>query len=448
MTDQPRNLLLPSMGEDDMQAEVIELPLAPGTPFAKGDVLVIIESDKATLEVPAPDDGSIVALKVQVGSTVQKDSLLLEYQASTASQATPTSTPQRNDSQPDSAPASTSPPASPASTPAPAPAAAPHPASQPARTSGPVYAGPAVRRLARQLGIDLTQVSGTGNRSRIQLEDLHLWVRTTLQKGAAAAPALPATEWPDLSQYGAIKEIPLSRIQKVSARRLHASWVNIPHVCQHDQAEISAMEQLRAQINKANQASQAKQHEQKARLTPLPFLIKACVAALTEFPLFRSALTPDGTTRIERDSYHIGIAVDTEKGLLVPTIRDADQRNLHELATEAAQLAQQARDGKLSPAQMAGAVFTISSLGHLGGTGFTPIINPPQVAILGVSKIQERLAPAKNSTSETSFRVERLLPLSLSYDHRLINGVDAVRFTRAICQALEQPETLAIDPTG
>lgn len=418
-------LLLPSLGDVD-SAEVVEVSVAQGDAVAEGQIVALVESEKATLEVPAPVAGTVVALHISVGDQIGEGDCLLEY--APAPDAAPKQTAIRA---PAAAQRRPEPPSAPPQTPV-----SPAPAPQGTRQGTgqgygkQVYAGPAVRKLARQLGADLRQVRGTGIKGRIQSEDLHAWVRERLQ-GAGQSAALPATPWPDLARHGPVKRVPLSRIRQVSARRLHASWVNIPHVTQQDMASVGKLEELRQSLK-----PQAK--KQGTALTPLPFLLRACALALVEFPRLRSALEPGGQALIERDSYHLGLAVDTPDGLLVPVVRNVRNKDIRQLAQECAQLADKARQGKLRPDEMAGGVFTLSSLGGIGGTAFTPIINPPEVAVLGISAMRRELVRTQSGDIDDRL----MLPLSLSYDHRVINGAEAARFCRHLAEILAEPAIL------
>lgn len=426
--------MLPSLGDVD-SAEVVEVMVQPGESLAEGQAVALVESEKATLEVPAPAAGTVVAVRIALGDSVKEGDCLLEYSPAEASaEVAASSPPSEKPAQPTAKsdmppPSEKSPPPAPVAAPVTVPSPPPAAAAPSVGGAASVYAGPAVRRLARQLGVRLEQVKGTGVKGRIQADDLHQWVRGRLADSAGSA--LPETPFPDLSKHGPVERVPLSRIGQVSARRLHASWVNIPHVTQHDLAPVAAMEALRRKLK-----PEAKQRQ--LSLTPLPFLLRACAEALVEFPRLRSALEPGGKAWIRRDSYHIGMAVDTPDGLLVPVIRDVRDKDIWQLAEECGQLAAKARDGKLTPDEMSGGVFTVSSLGSIGGTAFTPIINPPEVAVLGVSKL--RIQPGRDAQGD--WRDELLLPLSLSYDHRLINGAEAARFTVRLAELLGEPKSL------
>jgi pyruvate dehydrogenase E2 component (dihydrolipoamide acetyltransferase) len=299
------------------------------------------------------------------------------------------------------------------------------------------HAGPSVRQLARELGVDLGAVTGHGFKSRVTHEDVKAFVRSALSGAAGAAgaaasagAALPAVPVVDFAQFGATEIQPLTRIQRISGPRLHASWVNIPHVTQFDQADITALEEMRASLKDKAQAAGVK-------LTPLAFIMRACVKALQEFPRFNSALDADGANLIVRKYVHMGFAADTPNGLVVPVVRDADRKDVYGLARSLGQLSEKARAGKLPPADMQGGCFTISSLGGIGGTAFTPIINAPEVAILGVSR--STLTPLYR---DGAWLPRLMLPLSLSYDHRVIDGAMAARFTTWLAHTLADPRSL------
>jgi pyruvate dehydrogenase E2 component (dihydrolipoamide acetyltransferase) len=294
-----------------------------------------------------------------------------------------------------------------------------------------------VRRFARELGVDLGRIQGSGRKGRITREDVKAFVKSTMSGAAPAAGLPPAVGLPqipevDFSRFGDIEIQPLSRIQKISGPRLHASWVNLPHVTQFDEADITALEERRQKLKE-------RAAKQGARLTPLAFLIVACVNALKEFPRFNSSLDPSGENLVFKKYFHLGFAADTPNGLVVPVLKDADKMTLLEIARQLATLSAKARDGKLSPVDMQGGTFTVSSLGSIGGTAFTPIINAPEVAILGVSR-----SYMKPVWIDDAFRPRLTLPLSLSYDHRVIDGAEAVRFTRFLAEQLEDPDGLML----
>jgi pyruvate dehydrogenase E2 component (dihydrolipoamide acetyltransferase) len=279
------------------------------------------------------------------------------------------------------------------------------------------HASPAVRKLARELGVDLGQVRGSGHKSRVTADDVKAFVKSILQGGAGTGVAWPQVPKVDFSKFGDVVLEPLTRIQKIAGPRLHASWVNIPHVTQHDEADITELEEKRQALKEGAEA-------QGIHLTPLAFIMRACALALAEYPRFKASLSDDGENLVMKRYTHIGFAADTPGGLVVPVIRDADRLDVMALARDLARLSERARDGKLAPQDVQGAVFTVSSLGGIGGTAFTPLVNAPEVAILGVSR--SRWKPVYK---EGAFVPRLMLPLSLSYDHRVIDGAQAVRFT-------------------
>ncbi|KGW23574.1 dihydrolipoyllysine-residue acetyltransferase [Burkholderia pseudomallei] len=410
---------VPDIG-DYKDVPVIEIAVKIGDTVEKEQSLVTLESDKATMDVPSPAAGVVKDIKVKVGDAVSQGSLIVVLEASGGAAA---SAPQA------AAPAPA--PAAPAPAPAPqaAPAAAPAPAQAPAPAASGEYrashASPSVRKFARELGVDVSRVTGTGPKSRITKDDVTAFVKGVMTgqraaPGAAAAPAgggeLNLLPWPkvDFSKFGPFEAKPLSRIKKISGANLHRNWVMIPHVTNNDEADITELEALRVQLNKEHEKAGVK-------FTMLAFVIKAVVAALKKFPTFNASL--DGDNLVFKQYYHIGFAADTPNGLVVPVIRDADKKGLVDIAKEMAELSKAAREGKLKPDQMQGGCFSISSLGGIGGTHFTPIINAPEVAILGLSRGQ-----MKPVWDGKQFVPRLTLPLSLSYDHRVIDGAEAARF--------------------
>ena len=429
---------VPDIG-DFKDVPVIELLVKAGDAVKKDDSLVVLESDKATMEVPAPVAGVVKELKVKIGDKVTEGSLILLLDAAGAAAA-----PAKAEAAPAPAPAAAPAPAPAAKAEAPKPAAAPAPAAAsaaPAVASGAIaHASPGVRRFARELGVDVMLVKGTGPKARILKEDIQNFVKQALSGGGAAPAArsgggfadlgLPA--WPkvDFAKYGPIEAKPLSRIQKISGPALARNWVMIPHVTQFDDADITDLEAFRAKINEENAKAGIK-------ATPLAFLIKAVVASLKKFPNFNSSL--DGDNLIVKGYWHIGFAADTPNGLVVPVIKDADKKGVLAIAKESGELAAKAREGKLGPADMQGGTFSISSLGGIGGTAFTPIVNAPEVAILGVSK-----AAMKPVWNGKEFAPRLIMPLSLSYDHRVIDGASAARFTSYLSQVIADVRRLVL----
>ena len=396
-----------------------------GDTVAPEQSLVTLESDKATMEVPSPAAGKVKEILIRIGDQVSQGSPILVLEEAGGAPASTAAAP------------ATAPPAPAAKAEASAPATAPsrpppvaiEPAAEPA---GRPHASPSVRKFARELGVDLARVRGSGPKNRILQSDVQAFVKGVMAHGpaAAAAPAAGAglglLPWPqvDFAKFGPVETVPLPRIKKISGPTLHRNWVMIPHVTNHDDADITELEAFRVQLNKENEKSGVK-------VTMLAFLIKACVAALRKFPDFNSSLAADGAAIIVKKYWHIGFAADTPGGLVVPVVRDADKKGVLEIATETAELAKLARDGKLKPADMQGGTFSISSLGGIGGTYFTPIINAPEVAILGVCRSATR--PVWDGKQ---FAPRLVLPLSLSWDHRVIDGASAARFNGYLAQLL------------
>ncbi len=414
---------VPDLG-DFADVPVIEIHVAPGDVVSDEDPLITLESDKATMDVPSPAAGTVRELRVKVGDLVSRGSPILLLDTT----GTDVEPPPLDDQQepPEEAPAAPVVPVGPAAEGGPPVTA--EAAGPPADFDG-VHAGPGVRRLARELGIDLTALSGTGPKGRITKDDVIAVVR-----GPAAAPSaaqaaqgggIPEVPAQDFSKFGPVEIRPLSRIQRLSGPVLHRSWLNVPHVTHDDEADITDLDAYRRELDTAARAD-------GYRVTLLAFLMKASVSALREFPKFNSSLTPEKDALIYKGYYHLGVAVDTPEGLVVPVIRDVDRKGITELSRELGAVSAKARDGKLDLADLQGACFTISSLGGIGGTRFTPIVNAPEVAILGV--VRARTAPVWDGTA---FVPRLMLPISLSYDHRVIDGALAARFARYLCQLLE-----------
>ncbi len=422
-----QTLVVPDLG-DFADVEVIEVHISNGDKIHTEDPLVTIETDKAAMDVPAVVGGRIESVLVKVGDKVSEGSSLAIIEAlAQAEQPAPA--------------------ADETTAEAPKPVVTAQLAAAPAKQQAPVvakelpsineagfsraHASPSVRKLARELGVDLAQVKGGGAKNRILHEDVKAFVKAILtDQSAAPGGGLPKTPSIDFAKFGEIDVQPLTRIQKISGPRLQASWINLPHVTQHDLADITDLEARRQDLK-----GPAK--ERGISLTPLAFVIKAVVKALQEFPKVNSSLSDDGKSLVFKKYIHVGFAADTEQGLMVPVIRDADQKDVYELAAELGELSALARDGKLKADQLQGATFTISSLGGIGGTSFTPIINAPEVAILGVSRSSMR--PIWNGSE---FEPRLMLPLSLSYDHRVIDGAAAVRFTTFLGQALADVDAM------
>ncbi|MFO1413448.1 MAG: dihydrolipoyllysine-residue acetyltransferase [Burkholderiales bacterium] len=419
---------VPDIG-DFKDVPVIEVLVKPGDTVKAEDALVTLESDKATMDVPSPAAGTVRAIAVKVGDKVSEGTLVLTLEAAGAAAAAPAPAAAPPAPAPAAAPAAVAPAAAPAAPPPPAPAPAPAPTPT-TPVDGPAFtaahASPSVRKFARELGVDLAQIKGTGPNGRILQEDVQQYVKGVLAGDGAAAPAaggvtgggaLNLLPWPvvDFAKFGPVEAKPLSRIKKISGANLARNWVMIPHVTQFDEADITELEAFRVGLNKENEKAGVK-------VTMLAFLIKASVAALKKFPDFNASL--DGDNLVYKQYFNIGFAADTPNGLVVPVLKNADQKGVLQIAKEMGDLSAKAREGKLGPADMQGGCFSISSLGGIGGTAFTPIINAPEVAILGVSK-----SAMKPVWDGKAFAPRLMLPLSLSYDHRVIDGALAARFT-------------------
>ena len=422
------DIVVPDVGEAD-EVVLTEYLVAVGDQVNVDDSLVVLESDKASMEIPSPFAGTVAALKVEVGLQVQEGDVLLSLIAKPSSGAT--LAPSVSVDQAPSAAASLAKAAqAPHETPSPAQSGQATSAGQASvQPSGKnVYAGPAVRKIARQFGVELGLVKGTGRKGRVLKEDVQAYVKKQLaspaSSGASSGAGIPPIPSIDFSKFGETELRPMSRIKQATAKNLHRSWLNVPHVTQFDEADITELEIFR----KTQNAELVKSGQ---KLTPLAFMVAACVSALKQFPQFNASIEPDYKNLILKKYYNIGVAVETPDGLVVPVIKDADKKGIVELATETATLAQQARDKKLPIDSMQGATFTISSLGGIGGTQFTPIVNAPEVAILGVSK--SKMTPVWNGDK---FEPRMMLPLSLSYDHRAIDGAEAARFTNYLSAVL------------
>ena len=430
---------VPDIG-DFKEVDVIEILVKPGDSIAKEASLITVESDKATMEIPSPAAGVVKELRVKLGDKVAEGSMILLLE--TGSDEKPEAQPARPAETP-SAPAEAAKPAV-----VPTPEAAVLPTHQPAPVphelvtevaSSTPHASPSVRKFARELGANLAKVKGSGPKGRITQEDVQAFVKGVMTRapaaGAAAAPAAGAPfnlpEWPqvDFAKFGPIELKPMSRIKRLSGSNLHRNWISIPHVTQFDEADITELEAFRKESGAASE-------KQGFKLTMLAFLIKACITALRQYPEFNASLERGGENLVLKRYFHIGVAVDTPDGLVVPVIRDADRKGVYDLARELAEMSKLARDKKLKPGDMQGGTFSISSLGGIGGTAFTPIINAPEVAILGVSRSAMRpvWVSAKDGTGQ--FMPRLMLPLSLSYDHRVIDGAAAARFTSYLASVL------------
>ena len=409
-------VVVPDTGNAD-GVTVIEVSIGVGDTVSEGDTLIVLESDKASMEIPSPVSGKVLALSVKEGDSVAQGDAIADVEATGGSQPQAATAPTQQ------------PAAAPASTPAPTPKPPVVEEASVPSVSSSVHAGPAVRALARELGVNLAKVPSTGPRGRITKDDLHNFVKAKLKEaesgqsasGGSGIPPIPPV---DFAAFGPIERIPMSKIHKLTADNMTRCWLNVPAVTQFDEADITDLEAFRKSMK-------AEAEKKGVRLTPLPFLIKASAHALAELPQVNASIDL-ATNEIVRKGYiHIGIAVDTPDGLMVPVIRDADQKGIWEIAAEASELADKAKNKKLKPAEMHGATFTISSLGSIGGTAFTPIVPSPQAAILGISK-----ASMQPVWDGSAFQPRLMLPLCLSYDHRVINGGDGARFTTILSKVL------------
>ena len=425
-------VVVPDIG-GHTDVDVIAVEIKVGDTVAEDQTLITLETDKATMDVPCTAAGTVTAVHVKVGDKVSEGSLIIDVAASGAAASAPVqAAPTPQAAAPAPAPVQTAAPAA-----APAAAAAPVAAfgSTPVNEAGfaKAHAGPSARKLARELGVDLSLVKGSGAKGRITKDDIKAFVKSAMQGGAAKPAAAGASlgggldllPWPkvDFAKFGEIEVKELSRIKKISGQNLSRNWVVIPHVTVHDEADMTELEEFRKQLNK-------EWEREGVKLSPLAFIIKASVAALKAFPEFNSSL--DGDNLVLKKYFHIGFAADTPNGLVVPVIKDVDKKGLKEISQELTELSKKAREGKLKPQEMQGACFTISSLGGIGGTGFTPIVNAPEVAILGVCKSQ--MKPVWNGSS---FEPRLMCPLSLSFDHRVIDGAAGMRFTVFLAKLLQ-----------
>ncbi len=425
---------IPDIGSSG-SAKVIEVMIKAGDSVEADQSLITLESDKASMEIPAPKAGVVESLSIKVGDDAKTGDLILTLKVQGSAPAKKAeSRPQEAVSQQQAVAPNKQgvPEAKAAATPAPA-------VSGPSKAGTKVHAGPAVRMTAREYGVDLADVPATGPKGRILKEDVQAYVKNMLHKakqapaeGASGGAGIPPIPTVDFSKFGEVEEVAMSRLMQIGAANLHRSWLNVPHVTQFESADITELEAFRV-------SQKAAAEKAGVKLTVLPLLLKACAHLLKELPDFNSSLAPSGKALIRKKYVHIGFAVDTPDGLMVPVIKNVDQKSLLQLAGEAAELAEKARSKKLSPDAMQGACFTISSLGHIGGTGFTPIVNAPEVAILGVSK-----ATMQPVWDGKAFEPRLMLPLSLSYDHRVINGAAAARFTKRLSELLADIRTLLL----
>jgi pyruvate dehydrogenase E2 component (dihydrolipoamide acetyltransferase) len=443
---------VPDIG-DFKDVPVIEVLVKPGDNVKAEDALVTLESDKATMEVPSPAAGVVKDVKIKVGDKVSHGSLVLTLEGADAAPAAADSAPAQ-EQQGDAAPGKAAPQAAdsakegkeePAREKRAQPEAASDQSAKPERAPEPVagaavdegafaraHASPSVRRFARELGVDLGRVHGTGPKERVLKEDVQAYVKGELARPRSAGFGLPPPPQVDFARFGPVTEQPLSRIRKLSGANLHRNWVTVPHVTQHDEADITELEAFRK-----SQGEEAR--EQGVRFTILAFLVKAVVVALKQHPEFNASLSADGENLIVKQYFHIGVAVDTPRGLVVPVLRDADKKGLIEIARELGDVSARMREGKIAPADLAGGCFSISSLGGIGGGHFTPIINAPEVAILGVGR--SAMKPLWNGKA---FVPRLMLPLSLAYDHRVIDGAQGARFISFLASVLSDIRRLVL----
>jgi len=423
---------IPDIGDFDA-VEVIEVLVAVGDEVAVDDSLLTLESDKATMEIPAPYAGKITKVMVNVGDKVSEGTTVFEIEAAEASaEAEPAESAAPAEPKQESAPSAAPQPKAEQPAPAPMPSPTAQALTKPinAQSMGATsHASPSVRAFARRLGVDLTSVTGSGPKGRIQQTDVEAAIKAVMQGNAGAASAqggmgIPSVPEIDFSQFGETETVELGRIKKISGKFLQTSWLNVPHVTQFDECDITEMDAFRKSMK-------AQAEKAGVKLTPLVFVMKAVVKALQDFPNFNSSLSPDSQSLIKKHYYNIGVAVDTPNGLVVPVFRDVDKKGIYELSRELMEISGKARDGKLTPKDMSGGTFTISSLGGIGGTQFTPIVNAPEVAIMGLSKA--KMQPVWNGSE---FEPRLVMPFSVSYDHRVIDGAEGVRFTTTVGQYL------------
>ncbi|WP_438300488.1 dihydrolipoyllysine-residue acetyltransferase [Pseudomonas sp. NMS19W] len=430
VADSVQDIHVPDIGSAG-KAKIIEVLVKAGDSVEADQSLITLESDKASMEIPSPAAGVVESISIKLDDEVGTGDLILKLKVKGAAPAAAPAP---------AAAAAPSAPAPAAAAPAAAAPAAAAPVAAPAKPGAKVHAGPAVRQLAREFGVELSAVGASGPHGRILKEDVQTYVKAMMQKakeapaaaGATGGAGIPPIPVVDFSRFGEIEEVPMTRLMQVGAANLHRSWLNVPHVTQFDSADITELEAFR-------NAQKAVAEKAGVKLTILPLLLKSCAHLLKELPDFNSSLAPSGKAIIRKKYVNIGFAVDTPDGLLVPVIKNVDQKSLLQLAAEAASLAEKARTKKLSSDEMQGACFTISSLGHIGGTGFTPIVNAPEVAILGVSK-----ATIQPVWDGKAFQPKLMLPLSLSYDHRVINGAAAARFTKRLSDLLADIRTILL----
>ena len=426
-----REVKVPDIGEFD-SVEVIEVLVSPGDEVTVEQSLITLESDKATMEIPTPFAGVVAQVMVSLGDQVSEGTTIVVLEVTGS--AAEAQAPELEAPQPTVAPT----PAVVEAGPAQMLSQAPPLDSRPAPSALRAHATPSVRRMARELGVELSRVTGSGSKGRITKLDLESYVKNALAKGVSpGAPsgfAVPEMPEIDFSRWGVVEHEPLNKLRRISARNLHRAWLTVPHVTQFDEADITELEEFR-------KSKKPEAKERGVSLTPLAFFLKATAVTLQDFPNVNSSLAPDGESLIVKKYFHIGVAVDTDRGLVVPVIRDVDKKGLFEIAEELAVMSQKARDRKLRPDDLQGGTFSISSLGGIGGTAFTPIVNAPEVAILGIARASQK--PVWDPAGE-SFVPRLIVPLCLSYDHRVIDGADAVRFTTRLKTVLNDIRNLIL----
>ena len=438
-----KDIIVPDIGDFE-GVEVIEIIVTAGETISVEDPIVSLESDKAAMEIPSPFAGTVKEVKVNIGDKVSQGDLILTIEASDTDTSEESRIEDAIPAAEEAAPAAEAPAtAKPATAPTPAPTA---PAHRPSPTASisideegfkKAHASPSVRKFARELGADLSKMTGSGNKGRILKDDVKAWVKQTLARGSQGGLGVEPMPEIDFSQFGEIETRELTRINKLTGKFLHRNWVTIPHVTQFDEADITELEKFRKQLNEENA-------KEGIRVTVLAFLMKALVSALKEFPRFNSSLDHTGEKLVLKKYVNIGVAMDTADGLVVPVIRDCDRKSLIELAIELVETSKKARDKKLSPSDMQGGCISISSLGGIGGTSFTPIVNAPEVAILGVSRSSIKPVYVPDADGGGEFVPRLMLPLSLSYDHRVIDGADGARFTSYLSTVLSDTRRLLL----
>lgn len=427
---------IPDIG-DFADVEVIELLVAPGDQVAAEDPLLTLESDKATMEVPSPASGVVREMNIAVGDRVSEGSLVARLDP-TADDAPAAGGKPEAEQEPTGKATAEEPASQPAPS-GPSPHAPPSTLPPPVQKSGSAipHASPGIRRFARELGADLTQISGSGPKGRILKDDVKLWIKQQLagiaaggaERTGAGIPEIPVV---DYAKFGTVETVSLGRIKKISGQHLRRAWLNVPHVTHQDEADITELEEFRKSLKE-------EAAREGIRITLLGFVLKIMVSALKKFPSFNASIHPNGENLVLKKYFHIGVAVDTPNGLVVPVIRDVDRKSIFDLARELGEVSEKARNGKLSPADMQGGCISISSLGGIGGTAFTPIVNAPEVAILGLSRA--RMSPVWNGRE---FEPRLMLPLSLSYDHRVVDGAEAARFCAYLARALADMRRISL----